>query len=264
MSDGTRSALYVGEVMHRRLRPRLHKLRYRMFSLLLDLDEIDALAGRLRLFSRARFNVFGFRDADHLDGTHTPLKAQVAARMERAGIAWAPGPVRVLTMPRVLGFAFNPISVWFIHHRSGALAAVLYEVNNTFGDRHEYLLPVAPADADKPAIRQSAAKAFHVSPFMAMDMTYDFRVTPPAAKFGLAIIGSDAGGALIAAVHTASRRELTDAALARVFVTHPLLTIKVVGGILWEAGKLWTKRVPIHNYPGNRGLGPTRESLNTP
>ena len=255
--------------MHRRLRPRVHKLRYRMFSLLLDLDEIDALAGRLRLFSRRKFNVFGFTDADHLDGSATPLKAQIAARMAKAAIDWDHGPVRVLTMPRVLGFAFNPVSVWFVHHRSGALAAVLYEVRNTFGERHEYLLPVAPADAGKPAVRQSTTKAFHVSPFMAMDMRYDFRVSPPGERVAIGITGSDATGPLIVAVHTAGRRALTDAALARVFVTHPLLTVKVVVGILWEAAKLWIKHVPVHRHPGNKGLGtkglgPPPEGLTTP
>ena len=259
MTEVTASALYVGEVMHRRLRPRVHHLRYRLFSLLLDLDEIDALAGRLRLFSRRRFNVFGFSDADHLDGTATPLKAQIAARMAQAGIAWDQGQVRVLTMPRVLGFVFNPISVWFIHHRSGELAAVLYEDNNTFGERHEYLLRVAPADAGKRAVRQSIDKALHVSPFMAMDMRYDFRVSPPGEKLAIGITGSDGAGPLIVAVHTAARRPLTDAALARVFVTHPLLTVKVVGGILWEAAGLWVKRIPVHGHPA-----PPAESLSTP
>ena len=258
MTNPTSSALYVGEVMHRRLRPRIHHLRYRLFSLLLDLDEIDALAGRLRLFSRGRFNLFGFTDADHLDGTATPLKAQIAARMAQTGIDWDHGPVRLLTMPRVLGFAFNPISVWYVHHRSGALAALLYEVNNTFGERHEYLLPVASGAAQACAIRQSIPKAFHVSPFMGMDMRYDFRVMPPGLKLAIGITGSDAGGPLIAAVHTATRRPLTDAALARVFVTHPLLTVKVVGGILWEAARLWIKRVPVHDHPA-----PPTESLST-
>ena len=263
MSEPIASGLYVGDVMHRRLRPRVHQLRYRLFSLLLDLDEIDALAGRLRLFSRRRFNLFGFTDSDHLDGGKVPLQAQIASRMVRAGIDWDQGPVRVLTMPRVLGFAFNPISVWYIHHRSGALAAVLYEVNNTFGERHEYLLPVDGTAAPGRAIRQSIPKAFHVSPFMGMDMRYDFRVSPPGAhdseRISIGITGSDAAGPLIAAVHTARRRTLTDAALARVFVTHPLLTVKVVGGILWEAARLWIKRVPVHDHPA-----PPTESLSTP
>lgn len=249
MSDALASGLYVGEVMHRRLRPRAHRLRYRMFSLLLDIDEAETLGRRLRLFATRGFSLFGFRGADHLDGSATPLRTQVEARMARAGLAWDGGAVRVLTMPRVLGFVFNPVSVWFIHARAGSLVAVLYEVNNTFGERHEYLLPVPAQDTGKRAIRQTTAKAFHVSPFMAMDMTYDFRLGTPGERLAIGITGSDPSGPLIAAVHTARRRELTDAALARVFVTHPLLTLKVVGGILWEAAKLWAKRVPVHDHP---------------
>lgn len=254
MTGALASGLYVGEVMHRRLRPRAHRLQYRMFSLLLDIDEVEALGRKLRLFATRGFSLFGFRTGDHLDGSATPLRAQVEARMARAGLTWDGGAVRVLTMPRVLGFVFNPVSVWFIHAADGGLAAVLYEVNNTFGERHEYLLPVPAEEAGKAAIRQSTAKAFHVSPFMAMDMTYDFRLGAPGERLAIGITGSDASGPLISAVHTARRRELTDRALARVFVTHPLLTLKVVGGILWEAARLWVKRVPVHNHPVPAGV----------
>ena len=240
------SALYVGEVMHRRARPRVHRLRYRLFSLLLDLDEIDGIAARLRLFSRNRFNLFSFHDRDYAGGSPEPLRAQIERYLAAAGLDLGGGPIRVLTMPRILGFAFNPLSVWFCHDPGGALRAILYEVNNTFGERHGYLLPVEPGAA---IIRQTCAKAFHVSPFMAMDMRYAFRVIPPADRLAIAITGSDAQGPLIAAVHTAARRPLTDAALLRAFATHPLLPAKVVGGILWEALKLWAKRVPIHRRP---------------
>ncbi len=242
------SALYVGHVMHRRVRPRAHRLRYRIFSLLLDLDEIDALAAQLSLFSRNRFNLFAFHDRDFAGGNAEPLRAQVERHLAAAGIDTDGGPIRLLAMPRILGFAFNPLSVYFCHGRDGALRAILYEVHNTFGERHSYLLPV---DMGEAAIRQGCAKAFHVSPFMAMEMRYAFRVTPPGDRVSIAITGSDAGGPIITAVHTAERRPLTDAALARVFVTHPLLTLKVVGGILWEAAKLWTKGVPVHARPAS-------------
>jgi DUF1365 family protein len=239
------SALYVGHVVHRRTRPRAHRLRYRIFSLLLDLDEIDALAGRLRVFSRGRFNLFAFHDRDYAAGTGEPLRVQVERHLAAAGIAPDGGPIRLLTMPRILGFAFNPLSVYFCHARDGALRAILYEVNNTFGERHSYLLPVDRPDA----IRQRCAKRFHVSPFLGLDMRYAFRVSPPDARLAIAITGSDRDGVLITAVHSADRRPLTDAALLRVFATHPLLTIKVVGGILWEALRLWTKGVPVRHRP---------------
>lgn len=240
------SALYVGHVMHRRARPRVHRLRYRIFSLLLDLDEVDALNERLRLFLRNRLNLFAFHDRDHAAGTAEPLRAQIERHLATAGIDAKGGPIQLLTMPRILGFAFNPLSVYFCHDRGGRLRAILYEVNNTFGERHSYLLPV---EGDGEAVRQSCDKGFHVSPFMAMDMRYAFKVTPPGERLTITITGSDAAGPVITAIHSAGRRALTDGALIRAFLTHPLLTLKVVGGILWEAAKLWAKGVPIHSHP---------------
>jgi DUF1365 family protein len=247
------SALYVGHVMHHRLRPRVHRLRYRLFSLLLDLDEIDAVAARLRLFSRGRFNLFAFHDRDHGDGGNRPLRVQAEALLAEAGLAWG-GPIRILTMPRILGFAFNPLSVWFCHDPAGALTAIIYEVNNTFGERHSYLLPVAAGSGDD--VAQNVVKRFHVSPFLPMAMTYAFRVRPPADDLGIAITAADGDGPVLVAVHRAQRKDLTDAALIRVAVTHPLLTVKVVAGIGWEALLLWLKRVPVHHHPGTAPAGP--------
>ncbi len=251
-SQGNSSALYTGQVMHRRLRPRKHRLRYRIFSLLLDLDEIDAEAARLRLFSRGAFNLFSFYDRDHGDGSGASLRAQVETHLAQAGIS-AGGAIRLLAMPRILGFGFNPISVYFCHRPGGALAAILYEVHNTFGERHSYLFPVGQAGAEGPGadgiLRHGCAKAFHVSPFMGMDMDYAFRVMPPGERLSIAITGGDAAGPIITALHTAERQPLTDGALGRIFITHPLLTAKVVGGIVWEAAKLWIKRVPVFDHP---------------
>ena len=241
------SALYVGQVMHQRLRPRRHRLSYRIYSLLLDLDEIDALAGRLRLFSRGRFNLFSFYDADYGDGSQRPLRAQIDGLLAEAGLAHG-GPIRLLTMPRVLGFVFNPLSVYFCHGPDRRLSAILYEVSNTFGERHCYLAGVDPAR--RGAICQSAAKAFHVSPFLPMTMDYAFKLRAPDHKLSIAITCSDAEGPVLQAVHHARRQPLSDRALARVFVTHPLLTLKVVGGILWEALRLLLKRVPVFDHPG--------------
>lgn len=246
------SALYVGAVTHQRMRPRRHRLRYRVFSLLLDLDEIDGLAARLRVFSRGRFNLFSFHDRDYGDGTDTPLRFQVERHLRAAGIELDGGAIRLLTMPRILDFAFNPLSVFFCHGRDGGLRAIFYEVNNTFGQRHSYLLPVANVTGEatlEGPIRQSCSKAFHVSPFMEMDMRYSFAVAPPGEALSIAITVSDAKGPVLIASHAARRRPLTDGALSRVFVTHPLLTLKVVGGILWEAARLWAKGVPVYTCP---------------
>jgi hypothetical protein len=241
-------ALYTGTVAHRRLRPTPHRLRYRVFSLLLDIDEIPALCARLRLLSHHRFNLFSFDERDHADGSGGSLRVWAEGHLAAAGIELDGGPIRLLAMPRVLGYGFNPISVWFCYRRDGRLAALLHEVHNTFGERHSYLIPVAP-DADPAAIAQSCPKTLHVSPFMAMDMRYDFRVHAPDDRLSLAIRGSDADGPLIVAVLTAHRRRLTDAALLGAFLRTPLLTLKVIGGIHWEALRLWIKGLRPHPRP---------------
>lgn len=245
------SALYRGEIMHRRLRPRAHRLRYRLFSLYLDLDELDGLSARLRLFARNRFAPLAFHDRDHLAGTDEPLRAQIARLLTEAGIAWDGGAIRVLTMPRLLGFVFNPLSVWFCFQRASGPAAVVYEVNNTFGERHCYVLPAAGDGA----VRQGCAKAFHVSPFLPMALDYAFRVGPPGERLALGITVSDRDGPLLTAVHTARRHALADAELVRALAAYPLLTFKVVAAILWEAAWLWAKRVPIFRHPA-RDLQP--------
>jgi len=241
-----RSALYVGLVAHRRLRPRRHALRYRTFALLIDLDELPALDGRLRLFSHNRFNLYSFCDRDHGSGS-TPLREWVEGCAREAGLALDGGPIRLLTMPRILGYVFNPISVYFCHDRAGGLRAILYEVNNTFGQRHSYFIPVE-ADGETP-VRQSCAKEFFVSPFMAMDMTYDFTVHPPGETLSIAIVERDGEGVMLTATQTQARVELTDAALARVFFSHPLLTLKVVVGIHLQALALWVKGMRLQVRP---------------
>jgi DUF1365 family protein len=240
------SGLYVGQVTHRRLRPRNHSLRYRTYALLLDFDELPALARRLRLFSHNSFNLFSFFDEDYGSGA-APLREQIEGHARKIGLALDGGAIRVLTMPRVLGYAFNPLSVYFCHGRDGALRAILYEVNNTFGERHSYFVPVEAGE--ETLICQSCAKRLYVSPFLAMDMIYEFTVTPPAQKLSIAIVERDRRGIVLTATQAQSRVELTDAALARVFFSHPLLTLKVIVGIHFEALLLWAKGMRPQSRP---------------
>lgn len=241
MSRPIASALYVGSVSHRRLRPRPHALRYRVFSLLLDIDELPFLGRTLRMFSLDRFNIFSFHARDHGDGSGADLREQVECRLRSAGLP-AGGAIRLLTVPRILGYAFNPLSVWFCDAPDGTLQALIYEVNNTFGERHSYLIPVAPGQA---VVEQRCEKRMYVSPFLPMNLEYRFRIEPPAASVSVGIGVVDAQGTLLHARLEARRRALGDAALLRVFVTHPLLTLKVIAGIHWEALRLWLKRVPL-------------------
>jgi uncharacterized protein len=241
------SALYVGEVSHRRLRPKRHALRYRTYAMLIDLDELPALARSLRLFSRNRFNMFSFHDRDYGIGEAVPLRAQIEHCMREAGSRPEGGAIRLLTMPRVLGYAFNPLSLYFCHGRDGALSAILYEVNNTFGQRHSYFLPVDGTSAGP--IRQTCVKQFYVSPFMAMDMAYEFVVTPPGESLSVTIIERDREGVILTATQKQRRIALTDGALARLFFSHPLLTLKVIGGIHFEAALLWAKGLRVEPRP---------------
>lgn len=247
----TASAIYAGKVVHRRLRPRRHDLSYRVFWLLLDLDELPRLAKRLRLFSLNRFNLLSFHERDHgrdRDGRDPePLAQRVRRLLAEAGIDTKGGPIRILCMPRILGYVFNPLSVYFCHHPGGEVAAVLYEVSNTFGERHSYLIPVE--DTPGQPIEQQCAKAFYVSPFMDLNMNYGFTVHRPADTVSVAVRNSDASGLLFTAALSGQRVDLTDRSLLRMLATHPLLTLKVVAGIHWEALRLWLKGVDLRPRP---------------
>ncbi len=247
--DAHGSALYTGAVIHSRLRPRKHRLRYRLFSLLVDLDDLPGLDARLRLFAHNGFNLFSLHDADYGRGDGTPLRTYVEAVMRQAGLAPDGGAIRLLTMPRLLGYAFNPLSIYFCHRRDGSLAALLYEVNNTFGQRHSYFIPVAPGEAAGATIRQRAAKRFYVSPFMDMELDYAFRVEPPGEAFAVSISARDAEGPVLIAAHRARRRALTDGALARALLAYPLMTLKVMAGIHWEALFIWAKGIGLRRRP---------------
>lgn len=247
MTAALSSALFPGHVTHARLRPRQHRLAYRIYSLLLDLDELDTLDRRLKLFSVDRFNLFSFSTKDRGDRSGKDLRAQVERSMRAVGVEPDGGAIRLLTMPRLLGWAFNPVSVFFCYNRQGVLTAILWEVDNTFGERHGYMIPVeANAGAE---IVQHCDKEFYVSPFMEMNLRYTFRVAPPVDRLSICIDTYDADGLVLTARHLARRAELTDAALLRAFFTIPLLTLRVVGGIHWEALKMWLKGLRLKVRP---------------
>ncbi|RVT92004.1 DUF1365 domain-containing protein [Rhodovarius crocodyli] len=241
----TASAIYEGAVVHSRLRPVRHRLRYRMLNLLLDLDEMPGLSDRLRLFGHNRRALFSFHDRDHGDGSAVPLARQIDGWLAGAGLQTG-GRILALCMPRVLGMVFNPITVYFCHRADGTLQAMLYEVNNTFGQRHSYLLPVTDQGPD---IRQRCDKRFYVSPFMDMDQSYAFRLTRPGETVALGVEARDAGGPLLFAAFSGRRRDLSDAALLRSFLAHPLLALRVLAGIHWEALKLWRKGMRLRPRP---------------
>jgi DUF1365 family protein len=235
-----RSGLYAGVVTHVRQRPRKHRLKYRIFMLAIDLDEAAALDAGLRLFSLGRFNLLGLYPRRHGDGSATPLKAQVEAHLMRAGLATG-GPVTMLAMPAVLGSAFNPLTVFFCHDAAGALSATLYEVNNTFGERHSYLIPAGVA----PRID----KRFYVSPFMDMELTYAFQTIAPAESVAVAVNVSDTDGLILSTAFAGEWHELTDKALFTAWAGHPWMTLGVLSAIHWEALKISLKGEKIRTRP---------------
>jgi uncharacterized protein len=237
------SALYAGKVFHTRLRPRRHKLVYRVFSLLLDLDEIGELSRRLRLFAHNSAAVFSFHDRDHGDGSGD-LRLWVDAQLGAAGIVLAAPKITMLCYPRIFGYVFNPLTVWFCRE-GDELKAILYEVHNTFQERRTYVIRVAPGAN---AVEQSCAKELYVSPFVPMDCAYKFHIEPPGEKVIVAIDETDAEGLLLKASFAGARKPLTDSELLRALFAYPLMTLKVTAAIHWEAFKLWAKGVPVFRH----------------
>jgi DUF1365 family protein len=247
----TASGIYTGTVMHRRVRPKQHKLAYNVASFLIDLDELPALDREVRFFSYNRPGVFSFYDRDHGPGTGEALRPWVETYLTEADIDLAGGPIRLLCYPRTLGYVFNPLSVYFCYRRErGAetLVAILHQVTNTFRERHSYLIPVDTIAADG-LIHQTCAKEMYVSPFIAMDITYNFRIKPPGDDITVAIHETDTDGPLLYASFSGRRTALTSAACLRALLRFPVLTLKVIAGIHWEALKLWLKGVPLVEHP---------------
>lgn len=242
---GPAAYLYYGCVAHRRLRPVEHRFAYRVFSMLIDVDRIDEAAANLKLFSRNRFNLFSFNDGDHADDRNAPLAAQIRAMLWGAGFR-GDGRILLLCYPRILGYVFNPLSVFYCYDGEGVLEAILYEVRNTFGEKHNYLIAVEDGAG---RIRQFAEKKFHVSPFMAMDQRYEFDLSEPHDSLSIGIRQFDAEGPLFTASFSGRGKEMTDATLIGAFFRYPLMTVKVIVAIHCEAARLFAKGVRLSKRP---------------
>lgn len=238
------SALYVGKVRHFRFEPFEHHFGYRVFYGLFDIEQLDELDRSLRLFSVGRFNLFSFDWSDYGPADGTPLRPWVERHLREAGVDLEDGRILLLTFPRILGHVFNPLSVWYCYRPDGALGAVIYEVRNTFGDRHSYIVSVGAHGLD-----HGFGKQLHVSPFNGMAQDYRFSLTEPGRTLSVSIDQSEGGSRVFRAGMALSRVPLTDPNLLRLFVTHPLVTMKVVVAIHWEALRLWFKGAVFHSRP---------------
>jgi DUF1365 family protein len=209
------------------------------------------LARTLRLFSHNRWNLFSFRDTDFgpVPGVpRTSLRDHVAQQLEKNGIFQTPRRIRLLCNPRLLGYTFNPLSVYYCYDEADRVYAIVYEVHNTFHERRVYALRVDRSEAGDSWIQQTCRKEMYVSPFVPADMRYDFRLNEPARKLVIAIHVSDENGLMLNASLTGERQTISDAVLLRCAFLNPMMTFKIIAGIHYEAFRLWLKRVPWFSH----------------
>lgn len=241
------AAIYRAEVVHTRTGRVRHRLRHSVFYLYLDLDRLEAAARGTRLFSVNAFNLLSFFDRDHGTRDGRPVKAWVEEHLRRAGLYDPEGRICLLALPRLLGYVFNPLSVYYCFDRSGTLVAVLHEVRNTFGELHGYLLPATPGPDG--TVRQAIPKGFHVSPFIEMSASYRFRLAPPGEQLDFRISESVADGSGLTALLRGRRRPFTDRELLAAMLSMPFMTLKVMAAIHWHAARLWLKGATFHAKP---------------
>ncbi len=237
------SCLYHGEVVHRRLNPLRHALRYRVFNVFADVDRLDELSGALKLFSYNRLNLLSIMDRNHGPGDGTPVREHAWRLVRSAEGGDAVRRVFMFCYPSVLGYVFNPITVYYGLDGEDRLRMMIYEVNNTFGGRHSYVLPVGDS------LAQSAPKHFFVSPFNAVEGRYTFHFTAPADRMALGVALSVADRPVLNAYVSGVRKPLTDINLLRSFLGIPLLTLKVTAAIHLHALKLWWKGLKLNRRP---------------
>lgn len=244
MTPGT-DAIYFGTVSHTRMVPVLHSLRYKVFTLLFDCANLDALDKRLSLFSHNRFNLFSFYDADHGDGS--PLPDYLHRVADQAGYGDKNLSFKMLCYPRILGYAFNPLTVYYGVDVDGVTRLLIYEVNNTFGDRKTYVLPAEPDENG--LIWQKCAKELFVSPFNKVEGTYSFHVTPMDDDLTVGVALKDSAGPKLKAFFHGQREALTNKNLLRALARTGWMTVKVMIGIHYEAAKLFFKGLRTKQRP---------------
>ncbi|MBW6467748.1 MAG: DUF1365 domain-containing protein [Anaerosomatales bacterium] len=242
METPVHSTLYVGTVAHERKVPRVNRFRYGVYFVYADLDELDALDASLRLFSVDRPNLFSLRLKDHGPRDGSPWRPWIDATLARAGIDLEGGPVRLLTFPRVLGFKFYPVSFWYCFHADGTPIAVLAEVQNTFGDHHNYLLHNGGAPYDWRSSPEKV-KVFHVSPFIEMDARYRFHVSEPAERLSVSIFDYVKGPLLLVAAVSLGARPLTDGQIVRTFLRFGPMSARAWLLIHFQALRIVAKRI---------------------
>ena len=235
------SIIYNGKVIHRRFKPKEHFFKYNVFSLLVDLDELEIIEKKIKIFSYNKFNIISFYDKDHGPRDGSSLKKWINKNLRDIGIDNDKIKIRLFCYPRIFGYVFNPLSVFFIYDQNSRLISILYEVKNTFGEQHTYIFKV---DDDK-IITNNCKKKFYVSPFIEMKCHYYFRVTKPSDNISVIIDQKDKEGKLLYASQDGKAKELNEKNLLLSYIFHPLMTFKIIAAIHFEALKLWLKGIKI-------------------
>ena len=230
------SCIYNGEVTHTRFKPVRHFLKYKTFSLLIDLDEINLLDKSIGIFSHNKFNIFSFYDKDHGDRDGGNLKDWVISNLKKFQIKENITNIKLLCYPRILGYVFNPLSIFYCYEKE-KLVAIFYEVKNTFNEQHTYIFKIK----NNEEIIQKCRKKFYVSPFMDMETFYNFKLLNPKDKLSVFIKQTDADGTILTATQTGDKKEFSFKQLAINFIKYPLMTIKIISSIHYEALLLWKK-----------------------
>ena len=234
------SCIYSGHVVHKRFKPKKHFFKYKVFSLLIDLSEIYQLEKELILFSYNKFNILSFYDSDHGLRDGSSLKEWVKENMKKNNINTEGISIKLLCYPRIWGYVFNPLSVFFVYDKNSSLISILYEVKNTFGEQHTYIFKLQKADE---LIEHTCKKKFHVSPFIEMECTYFFKITKPGEKILVYIDQYDCEDKLLVALQEGIKVDLNNKNLLKNYFFHPFMSFKIILAIHFEAFRLWIKGV---------------------
>lgn len=249
------SAIYLGQVRHRRNNPVEHEFSYRLFMMYLDLDELTHLFRGRWFWSTRRAALARFRREDHLGDPGVPLDQAVRELVTAETGSTPRGPIRLLTNLSYFGYGFNPVSFYYCFNEDDSeLEVIVAEVNNTpWGERHCYVLPNSEDRGAGGHKRFFPAKEMHVSPFMQMDVEYDWRFSTPGDELAVHMVNSRQGIKIFDATLVLQREQVTAGALARVLLSYPLMTMKIITAIHWQALKLWLKGAPVHDHPAKKG-----------
>ena len=230
------SCIYNGEVNHTRFKPVKHFLNYKTFSLLIDLDEIEQLDKSISIFSHNKFNIFSFYNRDHGDRDGSCLKKCVTSNLKKYKIEGNISKIKILCYPRIFGYVFNPLSIFYCYENE-KLKSIFYEVKNTFNEQHTYIFKIK----DGEEIKQKCKKKFYVSPFMDMETFYNFKLIDPNQRLSVMIKQTDAEGTVLTATQTGDKKEFNFKQLLINFFRYPLMTLKIISSIHFEALLLWKK-----------------------